>query len=118
MSHQNLALTELSRPRTPRPPPPSGQGVPFAGASADYSALHDVLSTKQARLMLGGQLLSLSRFWDIVHQYNVPHRMLGPRGAYFERRVILELIEFFTVRTPADRRRIADGRHKFTWGGA
>lgn len=113
MSHTNTVLTERPCARTPRPPPPAGRGAPYTGAP-----IADVLSTKQARLMLGGQLLSLSRFWEIVHQYHVPHRMLGPRGAFFERRVIQELVDYFTVRTTADRQRIADGRHKFTWGAA
>lgn len=75
----------------------------------------DLMSTKQARIMLGGPMLSLSRFWEIIHERNVPYRSLGSRGAAFERAVIQELVEFLTVRTPADRARVADKRHKFSW---
>lgn len=72
------------------------------------------LTGTQARKFLSTHM-SAAKFWEIIHEFNVPHHSFGPRCVEFDMAVIVELGRFFAVRTPADAKRVADGRFKFSW---
>lgn len=74
-----------------------------------------VIAAKEACRILG---ISCAEFWKLVHRYKVPRFVYGPRMIRFSEAVILELRAFFLAITPADMKRIADGRHTFSWSDA
>lgn len=68
------------------------------------------LTASEARAELG---MPSSTFWKFVHEKNVPRIEYSPRNIRFDRAVIAKLKAAFTVRTPADRDRLADGRRSW-----
>lgn len=72
------------------------------------------LTGSQARRFLSPHM-SASKFYALVRELHVPRHEFGPRCVEFDLSVMEELRAFFAVRTPADAKRVADGRHKFSW---